>query len=203
MASHDNVDDELKPSSTPGYKPGGPAKSADEYAKLDAEDESLARWKASLGIVPGATGGEASGPKVTVLELELASETLPPGKRLAFDLRDTASLASLKKNPVVIKEGIEYNVRIAFKVNHSIISGVRYIQVVKRAGITVDKLEQMLGSYGPSPDGKPYTKNFEPEESPSGMLARSGTYSVRSRVIDDDGEIYADWEWSFKLAKEW
>lgn len=45
-----------------GYKPGA-AKSADEYAKLDAEDESLARWKASLGIVPGA-GGEASGPKV-------------------------------------------------------------------------------------------------------------------------------------------
>jgi Rho GDP-dissociation inhibitor len=45
---------------------------------------------------------------VTVLELELASDTLPPGKRLAFNLRDTASLASLKKNPVVIKEGIEY-----------------------------------------------------------------------------------------------
>jgi len=55
----------------------------------------------------------------------------------------------------------------------------------------VDKLEQMLGSYGPSPDGKPYTKNFDPEESPSGMLARSGTYHVRSRVVDDDGEVYA------------
>jgi len=38
----------------------------DEYAKLDAEDESLARWKASLGIVPGAAGGSASGPKVTI-----------------------------------------------------------------------------------------------------------------------------------------
>ena len=46
-----------------GYKPGA-AKSADEYARLDAEDESLARWKASLGIVPGA-GGSATGPKVS------------------------------------------------------------------------------------------------------------------------------------------
>jgi len=55
----------------------------------------------------------------------------------------------------------------------------------------VDKLEQMLGSYAPAPDGKPYTKNFTEEESPSGMLARSGTYNVRSRVVDDDGEIYA------------
>ena len=47
----------------------------------------------------------------------------------------------------------------------------------------------MLGSYAPAPT--PYTKNFEPEESPSGMLARSGSYNVRSRVVDDDGEIYA------------
>jgi hypothetical protein len=49
----------------------------------------------------------------------------------------------------------------------------------------------MLGSYGPHPQGEMYTKNFDPEESPSGMLARSGTYNVRSRVIDDDGEVYA------------
>jgi Rho GDP-dissociation inhibitor len=37
----------------------------DEYAKLDAQDESLARWKASLGVVPGATTA-ASGPKVII-----------------------------------------------------------------------------------------------------------------------------------------
>jgi Rho GDP-dissociation inhibitor len=55
----------------------------------------------------------------------------------------------------------------------------------------VDKLEQMLGSYGPHPQGEAYAKNFDTEESPSGMLARSGTYNVASRVIDDDKEIYA------------
>ena len=49
----------------------------------------------------------------------------------------------------------------------------------------------MLGSYGPAPDSKPYIKNFDPEESPSGMVARSGTYHVRSRVVDDDGAVYA------------
>ncbi|KAI6105704.1 immunoglobulin E-set [Pisolithus sp. B1] len=201
MSSADDQDD-LKPTFTPGYKPGA-AKTAAEYAQLDAEDESLARWKASLGITPGATGGDTSGPKVTVLTLELDSPTLPPGKKLVFDLADSVRLADLKKNPVIIKEGVEYNVRITFKVNHSIISGVRYIQVVKRAGVRVEKLEQMLGSYGPSPDGKPYAKNFDPEESPSGLLARSGSYNVRSRVVDDDGEVYADWDWSFKLAKEW
>ena len=48
-----------------GYKLGA-AKSMDEYAKLDAEDESLARWKASLGVVPGSAGS-ASGPKVSYI----------------------------------------------------------------------------------------------------------------------------------------
>jgi len=195
-------DDDLLPSMTPGYKPTA-AKTAEEYAKLDAGDESLARWKASLGIVPGTTSGNTSGPKVTVLTLELVSSTLPPGKKLDFDLSDTARLADTKKNPIVIKEGVDYNVRITFKVNHSIISGVRYMQSVKRTGITVDKMEQMLGSYGPHPKGEAYAKNFETEESPSGALARMGSFNVRGRVVDDDGEVYADWEWSFKLAKEW
>ena len=49
-----------------GYKPTA-AKTVDEYATLDAGDESLARWKASLGIVPGSAGGSASGPKVRTL----------------------------------------------------------------------------------------------------------------------------------------
>ncbi|KAG6880452.1 hypothetical protein C0992_000054 [Termitomyces sp. T32_za158] len=191
MPAHEGEDD-FQPSATPGA----------EYAKLDAEDESLARWKASLGIVPGATGNDTDGPKVTILTLELDSPTLPVGKKIILDLMDAARLAEAKKNPIVIKEGVEYNVRITFKVNHSIISGVRYMQVVKRAGVKVDKLEQMLGSYGPHPNGEAYAKNFDTEESPSGLLARSGSYNVRSRVVDDDGEVYADWEWSFKLAKE-
>jgi len=55
--------------------------------------------------------------------------------------------------------------------------------------LEVDKLEQMLGSYGPR--SEPYSKDFDPDESPSGMLARSGQYNVKSRVIDDDGEVYA------------
>ena len=56
---------------------------------------------------------------------------------------------------------------------------------------TVDKMEQMLGSYGPSSTDTPYIKNFDTEESPSGIVARSGSYNVRSRVVDDDGEVYA------------
>ncbi|KAG8898470.1 hypothetical protein FRB99_007422 [Tulasnella sp. 403] len=75
------------------------------------------------------------------------------------------------------------------------------MHVVKRAGIRVDKMEQMIGSFGPRDE--PYSSTFPTEESPSGMIARSGTYNVKSRVVDDDNEVFADFEWSFKLGKEW
>lgn len=68
-----------------GYNPT-PVKGVDEYAKLDAEDESLARWKASLGVVPGASG-PASGPKVMRFVDQSPIEThkpLSPGD--GFDL---------------------------------------------------------------------------------------------------------------------
>lgn len=48
----------------------------------------------------------------------------------------------------------------------------------------------MLGSYGPSTNGKPHSRVFHTEESPTGMLARSGTYNVRSQFIDDDADSY-------------
>ncbi|KAJ8595302.1 E set domain-containing protein [Rhizopogon salebrosus TDB-379] len=200
MSSVNDDNEDLKPSTTPGYRPSGPAKTADEYAKLDAEDESLARWKASLGITPGQGSSAASGPKLTVLTLELHSPTL--STPLVFSMDDAAKMADIKKNPITIKEGVDYTVRITFKVNHSIVTGVQYIQLVKRGGFKVGKIEQMLGSFGPHPEGKPHEGKFE-EESPAGMVARSGTYHARSRVVDDDGAVYADWEWSFKLAKEW
>ncbi|KAK2466371.1 hypothetical protein APHAL10511_002013 [Amanita phalloides] len=198
--SNNEDQEELSPTTTPGYKPSA-VKSVEEYAKLDAEDESLARWKASLGIRADGAPAPTVGPKITVLTLQLLSSNLPPGKAISLDLQDAKRVADTKKNPIVIREGVEYHVRITFRVNHSIVTGLRYIQLVKRAGLKVDKLEQMLGSYSPQQD--PYTKDFESEEAPSGVLARSGSYHVRSRVVDDDGAVYADWEWSFKLAKEW
>jgi hypothetical protein len=54
-----------------------------------------------------------------------------------------------------------------------------------------DRVEQMIGSYIPNPTGEPYTMDFKPVESPSGVLARSMQHSVRSRVVDDDGNVFA------------
>ncbi len=92
------------------------------------------------------------------LSLVSASRTEP----IVFDLSQPDSLAALKKNPVTIKEGAEYAVELKFSINHDVVTGLRYIQVVRRAGINVDKLESMIGSFGPS--AEPMTKRFVTEE---------------------------------------
>ncbi|KAK4047262.1 rho GDP dissociation inhibitor [Microbotryomycetes sp. JL201] len=135
-----------------------------------------------------------------MVSLSLVSESRKNGP-IVLDLTDPTKLQNLKKEPIVIKEGAEYAVELKFQVQGDVVTGLKYIQVVRRAGITVDKMETMIGSFGPSIE--PVTKRFVSEEAPSGMLARSGSYSVRSRVIDDDKTIYVDFEWSFSLKKEW
>jgi len=64
----------------------------------------------------------------------------------------------------------------------------------------VDKSEEMIGSYAPSPE--PHEKKFQVEQAPSGMMAR-GKYEVKSRFLDDDQNVYLEWSWNFEIKKDW
>ncbi len=57
-----------------------------------------------------------------------------------MDLTSPENLQKFRKEPVTIKEGIEYSVEIAFKVEGGLISGIKYLQIVKRAGVKLDKV---------------------------------------------------------------
>jgi Rho GDP-dissociation inhibitor len=200
MASH--PEDELKPSMTEGYKIGE-KKSVDEYAKLDAEDESLARWKASLGIgaaSAGSIGEPGDNRKVVILQLSLIVEGRPD---VVIELSAPGAIEALKKNPFIIKEGSTYQMKAKYRVQHEVISGLRYLQLVKRKGIKVDKIEEMMGSYGPNMAGNPfYEKTFPEEEAPAGMLYR-GRYDAISKFTDDDHNEHLQFEWTFEIKKTW
>lgn len=112
----------------------------------------------------------------------------------------TESLANLSKAPFTVKEGVKYQMILKFRVQRDVVSGLRYLQIVKRKGIRVDKFEEMIGSYGPSEQVQ--IKKLAEEEAPSGILAR-GQYSARARFIDDDAKIHAEFEFSIIIAKDW
>ncbi|MCJ1318965.1 hypothetical protein MMC15_004297 [Xylographa vitiligo] len=214
-------DDDLVASKTEGYKVGE-KKTVEEYAKLDQNDESLNRWKASLGIATGAplavTPGDTR--RCVIQSLALEVESRPD---IVIDLTAPGSIEALRSKPFIIKEGAKFRMKANFKVQHDVLSGLKYLQVVKRKGIRVGKDEEMLvrvfektlgtvccadiwfaqGSYPPNTVDKPsYEKKFSQDEAPTGMMAR-GHYEAVSKFIDDDDHTHLKFEWSFDITKEW
>ncbi|KAK6539763.1 hypothetical protein TWF694_009958 [Orbilia ellipsospora] len=191
--------DELATSSAQGFKVGQ-EKSLNELHNLDAEDESLAKWKASLGLTADTVAAAVDpNDKRTVIIEELALE-VEGRDDITVNLTEPGALEALKGTPFIVKEGSVYEMRIKFRVQGKIISGLKYVHIIKRKGIKVDKTEEMLGSYGPK--AEPYMKRLGKEEAPSGMIAR-GSYVAMSRFTDDDKTIHLEFEWAIDIKKDW
>ncbi len=147
------IDEELAPEDAPGYVVTA-KKTLEEYAKLDAEDESLKKWKESLGISTSNTIGDPNDKrKVVILELAVLIEGRDP---IVFDLEDAAALETLKRKPIILKEKCVYRLKIKFRIQHEIVTGLKYLQSVKKAGIRVDKTEENCGSFAPNTTDKPF-----------------------------------------------
>ncbi|XP_023325537.1 rho GDP-dissociation inhibitor 2 [Eurytemora carolleeae] len=192
-----NVETELE--DDPHYNPP-PEKSIDDILAADKEDASLQQYKATLlGSAAAGTGAvvvdENDPRKVIVKALALVVE----GREdVTMDLTEDLSVIKTKK--FVIKEGIKFRIRIDFIVQREIVHGLKYVQKTYRAGINVDKMTHMVGSYAPKLDL--YSTLTPMEDAPSGMMKR-GTYSVGSVFTDDDKTEHLKWEWSIEIKKDW
>lgn len=129
-------------------------------------------------------------------------------------------LTQFKKTPLIMKEGVNYRVKIQFRVQREIVSGLRYVQTTYRKGIRgrvrlschmqsvtffslsckVDKTMFMVGSYGPKTEAHVFQTPID--EAPSGLVSR-GHYTIKSLFTDDDKNVYLEWEWALDIKKEW
>lgn len=143
----------------------------------DEGDESLQRYKQSLGLGGGKDLSDPNDPRVCIIQ-SLTMES--PGRApVVIDLTAPGSVENLKKNPFKIKEGATFTMSAQFKVQHEILSGLHYVQVIKRKGIRIpggksdemivrnpdfaereaELTESLQGSYAPNTDKQPiYTK---------------------------------------------
>lgn len=62
---------------------------------------------------------------------------------IIIDLTQKGSLESLSKKPFTIKEGATFRMKARFKVQHQILSGLKYVQVVSRMGVK-NKMQEMI-----------------------------------------------------------
>ncbi|KAK4134567.1 E set domain-containing protein [Trichocladium antarcticum] len=196
-------DDDLTPENTSGYKLSQPKHSLAEYQKMDEGDESLQRYKESLGLSGGNDLSDPADPRVCIIQ-SLSMES--PGRDpVHIDLTAPGSAENLKKTPFKVKEGATFTMSAQFKVQHEILSGLHYVQVIKRKGIRIPggKTDEMIGSYAPNTDKQPiYTKKFQEETAPTGWAVR-GQYSVSSSFIDDDSKTHLKFDWAFEIDKDW
>lgn len=181
----------------PNYKPPA-AKSLKDIVEADKEDPSLQKYKETL---LGAATAEAivvepdSQNRVLVKKLVLVVEGRPD---VVLDL--TEDMEQIKKRTFIVKEGIQYRIRIEFFVQREIVTGLKYVQKIYRHGLQVEKMNQMVGSYAPKKEIQSFTT--PQEDMPSGMLAR-GQYTVKSLFTDDDKHEHLKWEWTFEIKKDW
>lgn len=111
---------------------------------IDANDESLQRYKESLGLIGGNDLSDPNDPRhCIILSLAMNSEGRDP---VTIDLSSPGAAAKLKDQPFKIKEGAKFTMSAKFKVQHQLLSGLHYVQIVKRKGIRVSKDQEMLVS---------------------------------------------------------
>jgi Rho GDP-dissociation inhibitor len=117
-----------------------------EILNPDAGDESLQRYKESLGLGGGKDLSDPNDPRVCII-FSLSMES--PGRApVTIDLSTPGSEKSLKGHPFKIKEGAKFNMAVTFKVQHEVLSGLHYVQSIKRKGIRVRKDSEMIVSFG-------------------------------------------------------
>ena len=171
----------------------------DELMRMDKDDASLARYKAQL-LGQSADGVIAAFPDDLRHVIFTKFEVVFRDKDIAtitFPLRTEQDLASIPS--LELPEGAEYAFRVTFCVQRKIVSGLAYVNDVKRMGVRVSRERKMMGSFAPTKD--PHTYQFGWQTVPSGFLARSGHYTTYFSFIDDDQCSHLTFSQTFTIRK--
>ncbi|CAA7022630.1 unnamed protein product [Microthlaspi erraticum] len=175
----------------------GPMIALREQLEKDKDDESLRRWKEQLiGVVDLEDVGETPDPVVKILDLTIRS---PDREEMVLTIPEDG-LPNPKGPWFTIKEGSKYTLVFNFRVTNNIVSGLRYNNTVWKTAVKVDSTKAMLGTF--SPQSEPYQHVMPEETTPSGMFAR-GSYSARTKFVDDDNKCYLEINYTFDIRKSW
>ncbi|KAL1812952.1 hypothetical protein ACET3Z_023017 [Daucus carota] len=173
----------------------GPQFTLKEQLEKDKDDESLRRWKEQLiGAVDINNVGESADPEVKIINLSIISPGRPD---IVLPIPEDGK----PKGPwFTLKEGSVYSLRFSFQVSNNIVVGFRYTNNVWKTGVKVDTTKEMLGTF--SPQQEPYIFDAPEETTPSGYFAR-GSYTAKSKFVDDDNKCYLDIQYTFDIRKDW
>lgn len=179
----------------------GAAKEAADVFEKEKNDPAMMAYLKSLGLDPNYVPPVGDERRVVV-------------KSITFEFQDHENVVidvpeykasdkpyiNLKKT-VQIKEGASFKTTVQFKVQHSIVQGLKIKSTIKKMGSKVADDEAMLGSFAPKNDWSTISVG-DWQDAPTGMLMRQ-TYTSNMKFIDDHKKIYMDLEYEVKISKDW
>mmetsp|Transcript_38701 Transcript_38701/g.53937 ORF Transcript_38701/g.53937 Transcript_38701/m.53937 type:complete len:188 (-) Transcript_38701:59-622(-) len=167
----------------------------------EKDDPSMIAYLKSLGIDPNYQAPKDDPRRVVVKEFQVVFKDGHAPCTLKFDTEE--DLKKAKKTPMVIKEGVDYKMRVSFRVQHNVVLGFKILNTVSKMGKTIAKDTEMLGTYPPKNEFQAVDipKN-DWIEAPSGALAR-GSYGAKMKFMDDDGATHLEIEYAVKIAKDY
>lgn len=195
MASSSNVEDF---ENNENYVPP-PKESLTDLLQKQEEDESLRKYREQLLGAAAKGVPKTDDPRLVVIQS--FGVKFPNGEHadIIRELDTKQKEDELKKTPITIKEGTDYHFVVTFKIQHDIVSALRFVNTVSKAGITVEKKDFMMGSY--APNATAYSYKSPVFTAPSGMLAR-GSFKARTKFIDDDKQTHLDLEYTLNIKKD-
>ncbi|XP_047336864.1 rho GDP-dissociation inhibitor 1-like [Impatiens glandulifera] len=173
----------------------GPQCTLKSQLEKDKDDESLARWKEQLlGSVDINNVGESLEADVKILSLSIKSSGIDD---IVLPIPEDGKP---KGSWFTLKEGSRYRLTFSFQVRNNIVSGLKYTNMVWKTAVKVDSAKEMLGTF--SPQDESYTHEMPEETTPSGFFAR-GSYTAKSKFVDDDNKCYLEIDYTFDIKKDW
>lgn len=71
---------------------------------------------------------------MVITELRVHCEGRPGGD-IVYTLASKEDIEKMKNTPFTLKEGCNYKITVTFRVQHEIVSGLKYVNVVTRKGV--------------------------------------------------------------------
>ncbi|CAI5716925.1 unnamed protein product [Hyaloperonospora brassicae] len=175
--------------------------SIDELLAKDAEDESLRRYKERLlgAAAHGDRGDKGDARRVVVEEFKV--EFREDGREdIVYKLSTPESVERMHATPFVLTESCQYRFVISFRVNGTIVSGLRFCNHVKKA-VAATRDEIVLGSYAPRSESYVFVfPRQEWIEAPSGLFYR-GKYTGKFTFVDDDHVKHLEQLYTFEIKR--
>lgn len=168
-----------------------------EILDKDSEDESLKRYKESLGLLKAANIKSNDSRRIVIkaFGVEFSKKE---HSTIIRKLELEEDIKKLKEDPISIKQGVFIRLVVTFRVNNEMVNLLKFHNTLKK-GIISHTEEFVMGSYAASDTDIVYKTEYF--EAPSGIFGR-GIFNCSTKFMESNANLL-EIQYKLKITKDW